>query len=333
MKLYISSRALDELRQSDNPKETFRALWGNEIRYEGISIFSSIKFFFIGIGLWFYNLFSPPHFTLTPPQIAVTAPVVREINIQDMLTGSDYSVPCLEPETTPSGPVLYLAGKKVLLEGEEVPGAGLGVRPAKQPNNYTCVPAGLTWIFLWLNKTHPGVAVGNATTIFRNVTRGLVIERGNGTKTASIPPGVADYLNRTGHNSTIHLYANWTSGPNGTWLVDFDGDNESDMQAKNRSMVWRGQNLSVQPTSDYISIVERELEEKEGLLLLFDQHAVVITKIVDRDFGQVEVMDPAQGEFVQAIIQQGEVVVYDKDGGIHRTGKVVMIIAISPDKL
>jgi hypothetical protein len=84
---------------------------------------------------------------------------------------------------------------------------------------------------------------------------------------------------------------------------------------------------------DHMAILQSEFNESEGILILFDQHAVAAISVIDPVWGTVEVMDPAQGAFVKGAIGNGEMVVYTPTGEVYNKGPIIAIITISPDKL
>ena len=313
--IMISDNAVQNLQNSPDPLNTFRQLWGTEIQHHGLNIFSSLKLFFYDIGYGIFNFFSPPKPVIisTPPVLAVANP----LDYSDIYSGNTV-ITCAETSPTAGGGVMPNQ-----TADQKNPG------PIKQAQNNTCVPNALIWILEHLNLTHPGLVSGNRMEEFRNISSGLIISE-NGTITGSIPGGIARYINSSGKNSTIRVYGNW-SYSNGTWVLN--AGNETQMATRNASVVVGGQNVSLVNAADYLPILQSEFNESEGVLILFDQHAVAAVSVTDPGWGIIDVMDPSQGAFVKATLENGELIVYDPTGQVYSQGHIIAIITISPDKL
>ncbi|MDD5337695.1 MAG: hypothetical protein PHS02_04395, partial [Candidatus ainarchaeum sp.] len=259
--VHVSRAALDELEISGNPAATLKRLWGSEIRYEGLNIFSWIKFTFYDFGFRLAGLFIKDEPEIPGADFRV-------------MGGSSKVITCQNP---------------VVVELQDAV-----QKPIKQGTNNTCTPVSLIWIFERLNKTFPGMAAGGMNDIGRKLTRAGLNITMKGTNLDSIPPAIAAYINRTGYNSSIKFFANW-SLENGTWRFDSDGDGKDDMTTKSdkKGIVTGGQDMVVVPASDYFGAISDELAEGEGVLIIFDDHAVAASKVDDKDLKQIEVMDPA----------------------------------------
>lgn len=59
MAVYVEMATLERINNSPNPGRAFLDAWGNEIRYEGLTLGAQIKSFFMGIGMWFAGFFIP----------------------------------------------------------------------------------------------------------------------------------------------------------------------------------------------------------------------------------------------------------------------------------
>lgn len=311
----FTDQAAQELKNSTNPADAFRMQWGSGIRASGLNIFSSIKLFFYDICLAVFNLLSPPNPEVLIPA-APTPAAAGPADFSGMFSG-DGVVTCAD---TPAA-----GGDDTYLQAQE---QGLP-RPTRQVKNNTCVPHGLVWIFENLNRTHPGMVSGNRSEEFRNVSSGLLIDE-NGTKVGSIPGGIAQYVNSTGKNSTIRIYGNW-SKLNDTWILEI---NETILMAtRNASVLAGGQNRSIVNSTNYTQALVSEFNEGEGVLIVFDNHAVAGVAVIDPTDGSIDVMDPAQGMLVPAQIVDDELTVYTPAGQAFRSGRIIAIIAVSPDTL
>ncbi len=318
--LYVSDKAAQELQTSSSPALIFRKYWGNEIHYQGLNLFSSIKLTFFDLVYRIFSIFSPPSTVITEPPTPIAASSTS-VSFDNLFSG-DQVITCEDVTEGAAVNAVYLDGTGENVESQ-LP------NPIKQKKNITCVPNSLIWILQWLNQTHPGLVTLNRSDMFTNLTSGLVINA-NGTRTGSIPGAVARYINSTGKNSSIKIYGNWTDN-NGTSGLVAGGDTV--MVAGNKSVVVGGQGVDTVNNTDYFNAISYELNKGEGVLILFDHHAVAAVKVDDKDTYTIEVMDPAQGEFVGAEVAEGQMTVYDKFGQPYRKGPIVAIIAISPDKL
>ncbi|MBR9682273.1 MAG: hypothetical protein GOV02_01230 [Candidatus Aenigmarchaeota archaeon] len=59
MAVYVNMATLESINNSPNPARAFLDAWGSDIRYEGLTLGSQIKAFFMGIGMWFAGFFVP----------------------------------------------------------------------------------------------------------------------------------------------------------------------------------------------------------------------------------------------------------------------------------
>ncbi|GEM_PF-3529807 len=206
VKVYVSQATVERIAHSQNPVAELKRAWGTEIRFEGLNLFSQIKFFAANIVLNIYFIFVPnaqPETIATPAPTAT--PATLPIPTPDIVQEEEF--PFIDCQ---GGIGLEASGQA--LNGEDrdrFTNVVDNMTILRQPNGHTCTPtSGAMDLIHWNSTISPGLVNMSAQQLINDLAARMKTDSKKGTTGDNAALAIAQYISDHGFsaNFTVELF-------------------------------------------------------------------------------------------------------------------------------